>query len=67
MTTGLIGMPIANPPGFLPPGVGAFLMTLDWKAVVFVFVSLIIMTLIYFPFFKAMESNELKKEKEKTA
>lgn len=67
MTTGLIGMPIANPPGFLPPGVGAFLMTLDWRAVVFVFVSLIIMTLIYFPFFKAMESNELKKETEKTA
>ena len=57
-------MPISNPPGFLPPGVGAFLMTLDWKSVVFVFVSLIIMTLIYYPFFKAMEADELKREQE---
>ncbi|AUJ24711.1 MULTISPECIES: PTS sugar transporter subunit IIC [Virgibacillus] len=66
MTSGLMGMPIANPPGFLPPGVGAFLMTLDWRAVVFVFLSLILMTLIYLPFFKAMEANEIKKESEKT-
>ena len=64
MKSGLIGMPISNPPGFLPPGVGAFLMTLDWKSVVFVFVSLIIMTLIYYPFFKAMEADELKREQE---
>lgn len=62
MTLGFVGMPIANPPGFLPPGVGAFLMTLDWKSVVLVFVNLILMTLIYFPFFKAMEEAELKKE-----
>lgn len=62
MASGFVGMPIANPPGFLPPGVGAFLMTLDPKAVLVVFLSLIFMTLIYFPFFKAMEQNELKKE-----
>lgn len=62
MKSGLVGMPIAEPPGFLPPGVGAFLMTLDWKAVVLVFVNLLIMTLIYLPFFKAMEADELKKE-----
>lgn len=62
MTSGLVGMPIVNPPGFLPPGVGAFLMTLDWKSVVLVFVNLILMTLIYYPFFKAMEADELKKE-----
>ncbi|MDO4473199.1 MAG: PTS transporter subunit EIIC [Eubacteriales bacterium] len=67
MTSGLVGMPIANPPGFLPPGVGAFLMTLDWKSVVLVFVLLLIMTLIYYPFFKAMEADELKKEQEETA
>ena len=64
MSTGLVGMPIAEPPGFLPPGVGAFLMTLDWKAVVLVFVNLLIMTLIYYPFFKSMEADELKKEQE---
>lgn len=62
MTSGLVGMPIANPPGFLPPGVGAFLMTLDWKAVVLVVVLLVLMTLIYYPFFKMMEADELKKE-----
>ncbi|MEA4875804.1 PTS sugar transporter subunit IIC [Anaerorhabdus sp.] len=64
MTSGLVGMPIANPPGFLPPGVGAFLMTLDWKAVVLVVALLILMTLIYYPFFKMMEADELKKESE---
>ncbi len=62
MKSGLVGMPIANPPGFLPPGVSAYLQTLDWKAVVLVFVNLIIMTIIYYPFFKAMEADELKKE-----
>lgn len=62
MKLGVVGMPIANPPGFLPPGVGVFLMTLDWKAVVLVFINLIVMALIYYPFFKAMESEELRKE-----
>ena len=64
MTSGLVGMPIANPPSFLPPGVGAFIMTLDWKSVALVFVNIIIMTVIYYPFFKAMEADELKKEQE---
>ncbi|GMQ58727.1 PTS transporter subunit EIIC [Vallitalea sediminicola] len=62
MSLGIVGMPIAEPPSFLPPGVGAFLMTLDWKAVVLVFACLALMTLIYYPFFKAMEAEELKKE-----
>lgn len=64
MASGLVGMPIAQPPGFLPPGIGAFLMTMDWKSVVLVFVCLVLMTLFYLPFFKAMEANELKKEQE---
>lgn len=62
MRSGLVGMPIAEPPGFLPPGVGAFIMTLDWKAVVLVFVNLLIMACVYYPFFKAMEADEVKKE-----
>lgn len=62
MSSGLITKPIANPPGFLPPGVGAFLMTYDWKCVLLVFVNLIIMTAFYYPFFKVMEAEELKKE-----
>lgn len=67
MASGLVGMPIANPPGFMPAGVGAFLMTLDWKCVVLTFVCLIIMAIIYYPFFKAMEAEELKKEQEANA
>ncbi len=60
--SGLVGKPIAGSPGFLPPGVGAFIMTMDWKCVVLVFVNLLLMTLFYYPFFKAMEADELKKE-----
>lgn len=67
MRSGLVGMPIAEPPGFLPPGVGAFLMTLDWKAVVLVFINLLIMAVIYYPFFKSMEADELKKGQAMTA
>ena len=62
MNLGLVGKPIANPPGFLPPGVSAFLMTLDWKAVALVFVLLILQTVFYYPFFKMMEKEELQKE-----
>ena len=57
-------VPFAEPPGFLPPGVAAFLMTLDWKAIVLVFASIILMTLIYYPFFKIMEKEELNKNAE---
>lgn len=61
-SSGLIGYPIVEPPGFLPPGVGAFIMTLDWKAVILPFVNIIVMGLIYYPFFKAMEKAQLIKE-----
>lgn len=63
MTSGIVAMPVINPPGFLPPGVSAYLMTLDWKAVVLVFVLLILMGLFYYPFFKAMEKNQVAEEK----
>lgn len=62
MKLGLCGLPITNPPGFLPPGVGAFLATLDYRSIIVVFVCLAVMTLIYYPFFKIMELEELKKE-----
>ncbi len=62
MDLGIVGKPIAEAPGFLPPGLGAFLMTLDYKAVILVLVLLVLMTLIYYPFFKAYEAEELKKE-----
>lgn len=60
---GLVGRPIAVPPGFMPPGVGTFLMTLDWRAIILVLITLILMTIFYYPFFKVMEAEELEKEK----
>lgn len=60
--TGLVGMPITAPPGFMPPGVGAYLMTLDWRAPVLVVVLLVIMAAIYYPFFKLMEKEQLETE-----
>lgn len=62
MSTGLVGKPVAEPPGFLPPGVGAFIMTLDIKSVILVVVNLVVMALIYYPFFRAMDNNQFKIE-----
>ena len=42
-------------------------MTLDWKCVGLVFVNLMIMTIFYYPFFKMMEADELKKEQGEAA
>lgn len=62
MSTGLVGKPVAEPTGFLPPGVGAFIMTLDIKSVILVVVNLVVMALIYYPFFRAMDNNQFKIE-----
>lgn len=64
LASGLVGRAIVIPPGFMPPGVGAFLMTLDWKAAVLVIATLVLMTACYYPFFKTMEANELRREQE---
>ena len=63
IATGIVGKQIVQAPGFMPPGVGAFLMTLDWKAFVLVILTIVLMTLFYYPFFKVMEKNEVEKEK----
>ncbi len=62
MTLNFVSKPIAAPPGFLPPGVGAFIMTLDYRSVILVFSLIILMSIIYYPFFKMMEREELKRE-----
>ncbi len=62
MSTGLVGLPLWESPGFLPPGFQAFLLTLDWKAAVMAVLNVLFMTAFYYPFFKMMEANELKKE-----
>ena len=62
MALGFVGLPLYESPGFLPPGFQAFFLTLDWKAVVLVLGCVLLMGLFYYPFFKAMEAEELKKE-----
>ena len=62
MSTGLVGLPLYEAPGFLPPGFQAFLLTLDWKAFALAIFNVLFMTALYYPFFKAMEKDELRKE-----
>ena len=62
MSTGLVGLPLYEAPGFLPPGFQAFLLTLDWKAFVLAVFNVLFVTAVYYPFFKAMEKDELRKE-----
>lgn len=64
MSSGLVGLPLWEAPGFLPPGFQAFLLTLDWKAAFMAVLNVVLMTAFYYPFFKAMEADELKKEAE---
>ena len=39
-------------------------MTMDYRAPILVLLTLVLMAVIYYPFFKVMEANELKKELE---
>ena len=58
-----------NKPFFDPPYVGvfleAFLTNGDWRILIANGLQLILAVLIYLPFFKIMEKQELKNEKEK--
>lgn len=62
MASGFVGLPLWEAPGFLPPGFQAFLLTLDWKAAVMAVLNVVLMGIMYYPFFKMMEADELKKE-----
>ena len=64
MAWGWVSLPLGEAPGFLPPGVQAFLLTMDWKAAVLAIFNVCLMGLFYYPFFKAMEADELRKERE---
>ena len=64
MASGLVSLPLGEAPGFLPPGFQAFLLTMDWKAAVLAIFNVCLMGLFYYPFFKAMEADELRKEQE---
>jgi len=64
MATGLVSLPLGEAPGFLPPGFQAFLLTMDWKAAVLAIFNVVLMGVFYYPFFKAMEADEVRKERE---
>lgn len=64
MYTGLVSLPLGEAPGFLPPGFQAFLLTMDYRAAILAIGSVCLMGIFYYPFFKAMEADELRKERE---
>lgn len=64
MSLGWVSLPLGEAPGFLPPGFQAFLLTMDWRAAVLAIFNVCLMGVFYYPFFKAMEADELRKERE---
>ncbi|ADD01613.1 PTS system, lactose/cellobiose family IIC subunit [Thermoanaerobacter italicus Ab9] len=59
---GLVRASFASVPWTTPAPIGAFLATLDWKAVVLVFALLVLDTVLYYPFFKIYEKQLIKEE-----
>ena len=55
MDLGIIAKTFIEPGWNMFAPIGAFLSTLDVKAVIFIIILTIIDTLIYYPFFKAQE------------
>lgn len=59
----LVTKPFILVPWTLPAPVGAYLTTGgDWRAIILVLVNITIVTLLYFPFFKAYERKLLREE-----
>ncbi|MGT2934640.1 PTS sugar transporter subunit IIC [Streptococcus castoreus] len=51
-------------PSFTPFFAQAYLSSLDWRNVVFTLFLVVISTIIYYPFFKVQEKNQLRLEKQ---
>lgn len=64
MDLGIIAKTFIEPSWNMFAPIGAFLSTLDVKAVIFIIILTIIDTLIYYPFFKAQEKQCLAEEEE---
>lgn len=61
----LVAFPTAVAPWTLPGPIGAWMATgFDWRAAVLCVINIIISLLIYWPFFKAFDNNQLKLERE---
>ncbi|GAA0079183.1 PTS sugar transporter subunit IIC [Clostridium sp. CTA-5] len=58
MALNLVAKPVVMAPWTLPAPIGAYLATGgDWRAIVLVLINIAIVTVIYFPFFKAYEKK----------
>lgn len=59
----IIGKPVAMVPWTMPPIIGPFIATGgDWRAAVWSAISMVIAALIYYPFFKTAEKQQLQIE-----
>lgn len=60
---GLVNKVTVNAPWTLPGPIGAFLATGgDWRAIVLNVLLIVLSVLIYYPFVKIYDKNELEKE-----
>lgn len=64
MAGGIVGKTFAVFSWQMPAPIGAFLATMDWRAVVLVFALIVLDGLIYYPFLKVYEKNLVTLETE---
>lgn len=62
MQTGIVAHTFAEPGWNMFAPIGAFISTLDWKAVVLVLCLIVLDGLVYYPFFKVYEKQMIKEE-----
>lgn len=64
MALNLVNKPYIQPPWTLPAPIGAYLATGgDWRAAVLAILNILIMMVVYYPFFKAYEKKMIAEEK----
>lgn len=67
MSLNLVARPSVLAPWTLPAPIGAYIATGgDWRSIILVLVNIIIMTVIYYPFFKAYEKKLLNERNKET-
>ncbi|MBY7141977.1 PTS sugar transporter subunit IIC [Virgibacillus sp. NKC19-3] len=66
MASGVIGSTFANLSWQMPPFIGAFFSTLDWKAPILVILLIILNALMYYPFVKIYDRQLSERENKDT-
>lgn len=64
MSWGIVGKTFAVFSWQMPAPIGAFLSTMDWRAVVLVAILIVLDGILYYPFLKVYEKNLVKLEQE---